>query len=167
VLRELDEEVFMTRLPDLRKAAGDRAVLRALHFFNENRRVDFMLAALENLNALPSKSPLETKKRAMETFLALVRESGDSSSELLQNIYSTKNPAEQGLTLALALTKNFLGPEGACRVHGGGFAGTIQAYIPIDKLGEYRSLVESVFGTAALAVLRVRPLGAIELNFRE
>ena len=101
----------------------------------------------------------------MDAFLSLVKKSGDSSSELLQNIFSTKNPGDQGLTLALALTKNFLGYKGACRVHGGGFAGTIQAYIPIDKLGNYRILMEGIFGAAALTVIRVRPQGAIELDF--
>jgi galactokinase len=160
VLRELDEGTFFSRLPDLRNAAGDRAVLRAMHFFSENRRVDAMLAALEKMSALPAE-------KAMDTFLALVRESGDSSWELLQNIYSTKNFNQQGLGLALALTKNFLASgKGACRVHGGGFAGTIQAYIPTEKLIDYRNLMEGVFGTGALTVLRIRPLGAVELDFK-
>ena len=155
VLRELDEETLLGRVADVRAAAGDRAVLRALHFFGENRRVDAMLAALENANASPA---------AMETFLALVRESGDSSWELLQNIYSPKNPGGQGVGIALALTKHFLGGSlGACRVHGGGFAGTIQAYLPLERLEDYRNLMEGVFGKGALTVLRVRPLGAAEL----
>jgi galactokinase len=162
VLRELDEKAFMTRLTDLRKAAGDRAVLRALHFFNENRRVEAMLKTLEDMNAERANS----KKSFMDAFLALARESGNSSRDLLQNIYSPKNPAEQGIGLALALTENFLNSkDGACRVHGGGFAGTIQAYLPTDKLEEYRGLVEGVFGKGALTVLRIRPQGAIELNF--
>ena len=179
VLREIDEETLMTRLPDLRKTSGDRAVLRALHFFNENRRVDAMMAALENLNSLTPAYPAEKREEVMETFLALIRDSGDSSWELLQNVYSAKNPAEQGVTLALALTKNFLGQggthnsahntacpgryQGACRVHGGGFAGTIQAYIPLSKMEEYRKLIDGIFGGGALTVLRIRPLGAIEL----
>ena len=150
VLREVDEEIFMKSLPELRKAAGDRAVLRALHFFGENKRVGAMLAAMEG---------------GMETYLALVRKSGDSSLELLQNIYSPKNHASQGLGLALALTKNFLGGKGACRVHGGGFAGTIQAYIPLQKLENYKVFMEELFGKGALTVLRIRPMGAIEINF--
>jgi galactokinase len=158
VLRELNEEILITRFPELRKAVGDRALLRALHFFNENRRVDDMLAALQNLKAFSAGN----KKEAMKTFLALVRESGDSSWEMLQNIYSPKNPAEQGVSLALALTRNFLEDNGACRVHGGGFAGTIQAYIPMDRLDDYRKLMEEIFGAGALTVLRVRQLGAIE-----
>jgi galactokinase len=175
VLRELNKEMFLSRLPDLRKAVGDRAILRALHFFNENRLVDAMLAALGKLNALPLDSPPETKSAAMETFLGLVRESGDSSWELLQNIYSPKNPGEQGISLALALTRNFLRSnngacndqrQGACRVHGGGFAGTIQAYLPLDRLEDYRELMEGIFGKGALTVLRIRPQGAIEINFQ-
>jgi galactokinase len=123
-----------------------------------------MLKTLEDMNA---SSP-ETKGPLMDAFLALVRESGGSSTELLQNIYSPKNPGEQGVSLALALTKNFLKANnlsGACRIHGGGFAGTIQAYLPLDKLDEYRKLMEGIFGKGALTVLRIRPLGAAELNF--
>jgi len=176
LLRDVDEESFMTRLPDIKKAVGGRAVLRAMHFFNENKRVDAMLAALENLNAPPERKLVS----AMETYLALVRESGESSSELLQNIYPTGNSTGQNLGLALALTKKFLKPgahnsacrsacsdasPGACRVHGGGFAGTIQAYIPHERLEEYRIFIEAVFGKGALTVLRVRPLGAVEVEF--
>ena len=175
VLRELDEQTLLSRLTDLRKSAGDRAVLRALHFYGENRRVDAMLAALEGMNSLSPGASLKEKRKVMETFFALVGESGDSSWNLLQNIYSPKNPAEQGLGLALALTKNFLNSDsaacsgkhqGACRVHGGGFAGTIQAYLPLDRLEEYRNLMEGIFGKGALTVLRIRPLGAVELDFQ-
>jgi galactokinase len=97
-----------------------------------------------------------------------VGESGDSSWELLQNIYSPKNTGEQGIGLALALTKNFLAKKnlgGACRVHGGGFAGTIQAYLPLDSLGEYRELMEGIFGKGAFTILRIRSPGAVELDF--
>ena len=164
VLRELDEGEFFSRLPDLRNTVGDRAILRAMHFFSENRRVAAMLAALEEMAAPPAE-------RAMDAFLALVRESGDSSWELLQNIYSPKNLNAQGLGLALALTKNFLNSsssgKGACRVHGGGFAGTIQAYIPTEKLKDYRDLLEGVFGIGTVTVLKIRPQGAIELNFKQ
>jgi len=163
ILREMDEETLLTRLADLRSAIGDRAILRAMHFFSENRRVDTMLTALEEMAALPAE-------KAMDTFLALVRESGDSSWELLQNIYSPKNFNEQGLSLALALTKNFFNSSSgkcACRVHGGGFAGTIQAYIPTERLRDYRNMMEGIFGTGALTVLRIRPLGAVELDFNQ
>ena len=164
-LRELDENTLLAGLPDLRKAAGDRAALRALHFFSENRRVDAMLAALENMNARTDE------KKGMDDFLALVRDSGDSSWELLQNIYPPNNYREQGMSLALALTRNFLAHDsagmfrGACRVHGGGFAGTIQAYLPLERLEEYRILVEGIFGKGALTVLRIRSRGASELEF--
>jgi len=153
VLRELDEGAFFSSLPDLRSAVGDRAVLRTMHFFSENHRVDAMLGALG--------------EKAIDKFLALVRESGDSSWELLQNIYSHKKITEQGLGLALALTKNFIaGGKGTCRVHGGGFAGTIQAYIPMERLIDYRNLLEGVFGIEALTILRIRPSGAVELDFK-
>ena len=87
----------------------------------------------------------------------------------MQNVYSPKNPGEQGVTLALALTKDFLKGSsgegrGACRVHGGGFAGTIQAYLPMDRLEDYRSLMEGVFGQGTLTVLRIRPMGAVEIS---
>ncbi|MCL2381577.1 MAG: galactokinase [Treponema sp.] len=161
-LRDVDEDTLLSRIGELRKAAGDRAILRALHFFGENRRVDAMLSAIEVMN---------TQSAAMENFLALVNESGDSSWQLLQNIYSPKNPGEQGLSLALALTKKFLGGgsplgalRGACRVHGGGFAGTIQTYLPFERLDDYRTLMEGVFGKGALVVLKVRSLGAVELE---
>ena len=171
VLRELDEETLMKKLAEVRKAHGDRAILRAFHFFSENRRVDAMLAELETMNAGNGN-----RERAMENFLSLARESGDSSWELLQNIYSLKNPREQGIGLALALTKNFLigknskdvfdgSYQGACRVHGGGFAGTIQAYLPASYLDEYRSLMEGVFGKGTLTVLKIRSRGAVELEF--
>jgi galactokinase len=163
VLREMDEGEFLSRLPDLRNSVGDRAILRAMHFFSENRRVDAMLAALEEMAAPPAE-------KAMDAYLALVRESGDSSWELLQNIYSPKNLNAQGLSLALALTKNFFDSgsgKGACRVHGGGFAGTIQAYIPMEKLKDYRNLIEGVFGTGTVTVLKIRPQGAVELDFRQ
>ena len=168
VLRELDERTFFSRLPDLRGAVGDRAILRAMHFFSENRRVDAMLAALEEMASFQAESVSPEKKgMAMDKFLALVRESGDSSWELLQNIYSNKKPIEQGVGLALAITKNFLASDkGACRVHGGGFAGTIQAYIPMERLIDYRNLMEGIFGIGALTVLKIRPLGAIELDFK-
>jgi galactokinase len=155
VLREITLEQVLDRAAAIREAAGDRALLRAIHFFNENRRVDAQLAALEN--------------RDIDRFLSLVNQSGYSSSELLQNIYSPKQPAEQGISTALALTRNFIAVEavgkGACRVHGGGFAGTIQAYIPLDRMAAYRRCMEGVFGAGAVTALRIRPVGAVELRF--
>ena len=158
VLREADEDIFMSKITEIRKAAGDRAVLRAIHFYNENKRVDAMLTALDKMNVESNR------KQGMADFLNLVNESGASSWQLLQNIYTTKLPEEQGISLALALTKNFLGRDGACRVHGGGFAGTIQSYIPMERIKEYKNLMEGIFGEGAFTVLRIRPIGALELS---
>jgi galactokinase len=161
-LREIDAESVLARAAEIREATGDRALLRALHFFEENRRVDSMLLRLEEMNAAASP---EGKQAAMGAFLGLVNQSGDSSWELLQNIYSPRNPEKQGLSLALALTKDFLSGAGACRVHGGGFAGTIQAYIPSGALDAYRSRMEACFGPGAVTAIRIRPVGAAELEF--
>jgi galactokinase len=163
-LRDVDPQAVFAKAAEIRKIAGDRAFLRAVHFFNENRRVDTMHALLEEISAASG----EPKLRALFDFLSLVDQSGDSSWKLLQNVYSPQNPAEQGVSLALALTRNFLETEtraGACRVHGGGFAGTIQAYIPLDCLDAYRAKMEPVFGAGAVTVLRIRPIGAAEIVF--
>jgi galactokinase len=166
VLREVDEETVLAHAVEVRKAAGDRALLRALHFYSENRKVDAMLRALEEMKAA---SDGVAKKAALEAFLNLVNKSGDSSWELLQNVYSPKNPGEQGVSLALALTRDFLERSckgsGACRVHGGGFAGTIQVYLPFEALEDYRKRIESFFGPKAVTVLRIRSVGAAELLF--
>ncbi|MDR2133476.1 MAG: galactokinase, partial [Treponema sp.] len=162
VLRELDAESVLSRAAEIRGTVGDRALLRALHFFEENRRVDSMLSRLEEMNAAASS---EGKQKAMGAFLGLVNQSGDSSWELLQNIYSPRNPEKQGVSLALALTRDFLAGAGACRIHGGGFAGTIQAYIPLGALNAYRSRMETFFGSGAVTALRIRPIGAAELEF--
>jgi galactokinase len=168
VLRELDAQTILDHGAELRKAAGDRAVLRALHFFDENRRVEAMGESLEDMDRALI---FEEKQRALGRYLTMVNESGDSSWELLQNIYSPKNPGEQGIALALALTREFFRSRGgiggkfagACRVHGGGFAGTIQAYVPLDQQEAYTEWMEKVFGAGAVTVLRIRPVGAEEL----
>jgi galactokinase len=134
-----------SRAKEIRAACGDRAFLRAWHFAAETDR------------------PLQLEKAIldgdMDAFLATVRASGDSSIRYLQNLYSGRMPSEQGLLVALALTDGFLGGHGACRVHGGGFAGTIQAYIPLDRLDAYRTLMEPVFGEGCVFPLRIRPHG--------
>ncbi|MDR2479802.1 MAG: galactokinase [Treponema sp.] len=164
-LRETSLSAVLSRAPEIRAAAGDRALLRAIHFFNEDRRAGEMAALLETFHAAPDAD----KKRAlMDAFMELVNESGRSSGELLQNIYSTRNPQAQGISVALALTREFFrehGVRGACRVHGGGFAGTIQAYIPAVLFDSYRAWIEAVFGSGAVTVLRIRPVGAAELVF--
>jgi galactokinase len=171
-LREVDEGTVEARAADIRKALkstlgparGDRALLRAFHFFDENQRVDAMLAALEQFGRAQSPS---SKQTALNAYLKLVNESGDSSWELLQNVYSAQNVTEQGAALALALTRDFLRSEaalpGACRIHGGGFAGTIQAYIPISVLEAYRKVMDNIFGPGSVTPLRIRSVGAEEL----
>jgi galactokinase len=161
-LRGVDENEVRARAAEIRKTAGDRALLRAFHFFAENRRVDAMLDALEQLRQAESPAARET---ALAAYLALVNESGDSSWELLQNVYSPHHVKEQGVSLALALTRAFLREQsgGACRVHGGGFAGTIQAYIPLAAFELYRKRMDGVFGAGSVTPLHVRPVGAEEL----
>lgn len=138
---------LLTHATRIRAGCGDRAFLRAWHFAGETARPDAMKEAIgaQDINA----------------YLSAVRASGDSSSKYLQNIFPSREPAEQGLMVALALTEDFLGADGACRVHGGGFAGTIQAYIPMPRLASYRSFMESVFGVGAVYPLRIRPYGVV------
>lgn len=150
VLREVDEVEFYDKMPELRKNVSDRGILRAVHFFDDNRRAQNMRDALKNGD--------------FEQFKAIVSDSGMSSMTLLQNVFSSSNPAEQGLSLALALTAKILGKNGAWRVHGGGFAGTIQAYVPSDLLNTYKTQIESVFGVGSCYVLNVRPVGGVEVT---
>ncbi|MDR2501290.1 MAG: galactokinase [Treponema sp.] len=156
-LRELTLEDLMAQAPELRKRLGDRPLLRAIHFFNENKRVDAMREALEKTSA--ALDPAE-QQRAWEGYLALVNESGDSSCRLLQNSYALGRPQEQGIPLALELSRKLLAPAGAWRVHGGGFGGTIQAYIPPGALDAYRQGMEAVFGAGAVTPLHIRPSGS-------
>lgn len=149
-LRDADESEFYNNIASLRKKVGDRAVLRAFHFFNEQDRVKKQLAAL--------------KKGDFEAFLKEVNASGQSSYDYLQNLYSTSNVKEQGLSLGIALTKKFLGEKGACRVHGGGFAGTIQCYIPSSLFDEYKNMIEKAFGKGSCCLINVRPVGGYEIK---
>ena len=144
-LREVEESDFFANIKDLREKCGDRAVLCALHFFADNKRAQDEGKALEQGD--------------FNKFLTLINESGNSSFKYLQNVYSNRFPDEQGLSLALALTEKFLGGKGACRVHGGGFAGTIQAFVPKDILDEYKNMIESVFGEGNCYILNIRPIG--------
>ena len=144
-LREVDEKVFLDNIGTLREKLGnDRAILRAFHFFAENRRVDRMISALEN--------------KDFSSYLSLVTESGDSSFRYLQNIYSPASPSEQGIALAYAMTENFLCGEGAFRVQGGGFAGTLEAYVPIERTPAYFSHMEKLFGPGCCTILAIRNL---------
>jgi len=163
-LREIDLPMVMSRAAEIRGLAGDRALLRAIHFFNEDRRAAEMAALLEELETAPPSAA----SRAMPRFLGLVNESGDSSWELLQNMHAPRNPGEQGLPLALAASREFFresGARAACRVHGGGFAGTVQAYVPTEALEGYRARMDALFGPGALAALRMRRAGAVEIEF--
>lgn len=150
VLREVDPKDFFCHIPQVRESVSDRAVLRAIHFFRENQR------ALEEANAL--------KKNDFETFQKLVRASGNSSFKFLQNIYASSDPSEQGVSLGLAVSEEVLGERGVCRVHGGGFAGTIQSFVPNDLVDTYQKTVENLFGAGSCYVLSIRSLGGIQIQ---
>ncbi len=148
-LSEVDEKKFYINLPELRKLYSDRALLRAMHFFGETKRARREAEALKN--------------KDIEKFLMLVNESGVSSGSLLQNLYSVNDPADQAIPLALVISKMVLGEKGAARVHGGGFAGTIQAFVPKDMLIEYKNNIERIFGEGSCHEMRIRPLGGVEI----
>lgn len=149
VLREVDEAEFMKSISLVRERVNDRAVLRALHFFAENKRVDAEINALENGD--------------FDRFKELVTESGRSSYMYNQNVFTSKDVEHQNVSLALALCENLLSGKGAWRVHGGGFAGTIQSFVPVDMLDSFCEEIENVFGEGSCYVLSVRPFGGIKL----
>lgn len=149
VLHEVDEAAFFASIPQLRKSCSDRAVLRAIHFFDENRR------AIEEAEAL--------QRGDSERFLTLYRRSADSSANLLQNLYSVNKPTEQGIPLAITMSRRVLGENAAVRVHGGGFAGTIQAIVPADKTSVYADRMDTLFGKGSCRVVRVRPIGGVRI----
>lgn len=149
VLAQVSEEKVIKHLPEVRKFAGDRAVLRALHFFEENKRVEAEVAAL--------------KDGRFNDFLENITASGNSSWKWLQNCFTTSNSEEQGITVALALTELFIAKKqkGACRVHGGGFAGVIMAMLPNEIVEEYKEYMESCLGEGCVYKMSIRPYGAI------
>lgn len=150
VLRGLTEEDILRAVPMLRKRSGDRAILRAIHFVRENDRVEQALKALKN--------------KDLQEFYKIILASGRSSYQYLQNVYTNHNPFEQGISLALCVADGFLsGKDGAFRVHGGGFAGTIQAFVRKEDLDGFVSKMNAVFGEGAAMPLNVRPLGAVKL----
>ena len=151
-LRDVNEKEFLKKIATLREDCGDRAVIRAMHFFADNALVVEEKAALMN--------------NRFDDFLSMIKSSGNSSFRYLQNVFSVSAPTEQGLSLALALTEKFLGNRGGCRVHGGGFAGTIQAFIPEDMLEDYKNLIESVFGEDSCYVLNIRSVGGYALSVK-
>ena len=150
VLREITKEQLLENICAVREKCSDRAVLRALHFFDDNERVGKEASALSEGD--------------FNAFLSLINESGDSSFKYLQNIYASSAPNEQGLSLALYLANQALGGEGACRVHGGGFAGTIQAFVPEKKLEAFKAEMERVFGEGSCYVLSIRPVGGVQID---
>ncbi|MCR5160432.1 MAG: galactokinase [Lachnospiraceae bacterium] len=150
VLRDIPEEDFMEKIPELRKAAGDRAVLRAFHFYADNARVPEQAKALESGNT--------------DEFLRLVNESGRSSWMYLQNIVPCGSKEHQEMAVTLAVCEKLLGGRGACRVHGGGFAGTVQAFVPVDMLDDFRSSVEKTLGSGCCHVLAIRPEGGVRIG---
>lgn len=154
-LRDISKEELIKNINSVRKKLGDRAVLRAIHFFDEQERVKSQVDAL-----------LDNR---FADFLELVNQSGNSSQRWLQNIFSVKDVSSQGLTLALVLTESFIKSEAkqdkcATRVHGGGFAGTIQTFIKKELTQEYKELMESVFGINSVQVLTIRSYGSINLS---
>ncbi|MBR4548500.1 MAG: galactokinase [Oscillospiraceae bacterium] len=149
-LREVPEDSFYAELPALRREAGDRAVLRAIHIYEENRRVTEQVAAL--------------KRGDFDRFLELVKASGRSSWMYLQNVIPAGCKEHQDLAISLALAEKLLGGRGAFRVHGGGFAGTIQAFVPLDILEDFRAGMDAVLGAGSCHVLSIRSEGGILLE---
>ena len=145
VLRDVDEADFYEHIKEVRSAAGDRAVLRAIHVFEENKRVRIQAQALENGD--------------FTAFLKYVAESGRSSWEYLQNVVPEGRKAHQELAFALALCDRFLSGCGAYRVHGGGFAGTVQAFVPNEMIKDFKSRIEAILGTDSCCVLSINQNG--------
>lgn len=148
-LRECSEEEFYKNYAKIREKAGDRAMLRAAHFFNEQKNVENGVTALRNGD--------------FEGFLNVIKRSGNSSFKYLQNVYTVRKPHQQSVSIALSLSEQILGENGVSRVHGGGFAGTIQAFVKNDFVKEYKEFIESVFGNGSCHVLKIRPYGAIKV----
>ena len=149
VLRDVDEKEFFAAIPVLREKLGDRPVLRAMHFFGDNARVAAQVASL--------------REGRFEDFLNMIKASGDSSFKYLQNVYTNRDVQNQAVSIALAVSENVLGNHGVCRVHGGGFAGTIQAFVKNDFVEEYRKVLDAVFGEGSCHVLKVRKYGGMKV----
>lgn len=150
VLRDVSKSEILDNISLVREKCGDRALLRALHFVDDNERVDAEAKALSNGD--------------FKAFLKEINASGNSSYKYLQNIYANKSPDEQGLSVGLYIAESVLKGTGACRVHGGGFAGTIQAFVPDDKLEAFISAMDKAFGDGACHVLTIRPYGGVEVS---
>ena len=149
VCRDITKEELISNVPKIREKIGDRAILRAYHFITENERV------INQINAL--------KNNDIKKYLNLMNESGLSSFMYLQNCFSITSSKNMGVALALTLTKDFLNGDGACRVHGGGFAGTIQSLIPLNRVEEYTKLMNSIFGEKSAIKIKVRQSPVCEI----
>ena len=150
VLTQIDEADFYAAIPALRETCGDRAVLRCIHFYQENARVPKQVEALRSGD--------------FDRFLALVQESGESSWMYLQNVIPAGYKAHQDMAIALALCRYYLKGQGAYRVHGGGFAGTVQAFVPFALLDSFRAGIDAVLGEGACHVLSIRPQGGVKME---
>ena len=148
-LCEITKEDLLSNIKEIRKQTNDRAVLRALHFFEENERVQ------QEVNALQSGN--------FQSFLNTVRASGDSSFKYLQNVYTNHDVAHQNVSVALAVSDTLLKENGVSRVHGGGFAGTIQAFVKNTMVNEYQKAMDEIFGEAACSVLKIRKYGGMKV----
>ena len=149
VLRDVPFETFLAKLPECRKQCGDRAVLRAFHFYADNDRVPQQVAALRDGN--------------FEAFLQMVTASGDSSWEYLQNVIPAGYKEHQEVAVTIAAAKHILNGHGAVRVHGGGFAGTVQAFVPVELLADFKAQMEAILGEGRCHVLSIRPEGGAVL----
>ena len=150
VLREVDEAEFFAKIGELKGKLSDRALTRAIHFFSDNQLAADELAALE--------------ANDFDLFKKLILKSGASSFMYLQNAYSIQKPESQGIPLGIAMTQKMLEGKGAWRVHGGGFAGTMQAFVPVEMTEAYKKMVEGLFGEGACHVLSIRPVGAVQVT---
>ena len=149
VMTQIPEEEFYAAIPELRRLCGDRAVMRAIHEYNENRRVPQQVACLENGD--------------FAGFLKLTKESGFSSWMYLQNVIPAGYVKQQAMAVALGLCEHYLQGKGAYRVHGGGFAGTVQAFVPFEILESFRAGIDAALGEGACHVLSIRPQGGVEM----
>ena len=153
VTTEIEEADFYAAIPELRAKSGDRAVMRAIHEYNENRRVPQQVAALESGD--------------FDTFLRLTKESGFSSWMYLQNVIPAGYVDQQAMAVALGLCEHYLQGRGAYRVHGGGFAGTVQAFVPNDILDSFVAGIDAALGEGACHVLSIRPQGGVEMEIEK
>ncbi len=149
VLREVKKEDILSNIVPLRKQFGDRALLRAFHYLDDNKRVEEEVAALNSGD--------------FDAFQQAIIASGNSSFRFLQNVYATVNPKEQGLSLAIYIAQSILEGKGAYRVHGGGFGGTTQNFVPVDMVDSFKSAIEDVFGEGKCHILFIRNHGGIKV----